>query len=171
MSTASAAWKISVALKLIPRIVDAGAKLLAAPAIRTGDVTGEMSDNTGRPRGEDESSSASCNTFVRWTRDTAEAVVAAAADAAAAADTLGRSEIPVILTLLPVEARAGSRSAVAEIDFPDRRGDSLRAIGDKLCAKSFEVNLSFGERLFAALRLSCKVDSVALEGSSDCRWL
>ena len=154
MSTASAAWKISVALKLIPRIVDAGAKLLAAPAIRTGDVTGEMSDNTGRPRGEDESSSASCNTFVRWTRDTAEAVVAAAADA----DTLGGGEIPVILTLLPVEARAGSRSAVAEIDFPDRRGDSLRAIGDKLCAKSFEVNLSFGERLFAALRLSCNVD-------------
>ena len=157
MSTASAAWKISVALKLLPRIVDAGAKLLAAPDIRTGDVTGEMSDNTGRPRGEDESSSASCNTFVRWTRDTAEAVVAAA-DAAADADTLGGGVIPVILTLLPVEARAGSRSAMAEIDFPDRRGDSLRAIGDKLCAKSFEVNLSFGERLFAALRLSCKVD-------------
>jgi hypothetical protein len=71
---------------------------------------------------------------------------------AAAAETLGGGEIPVIFTLPPVEICTDLRS-----DVPDRRDGSARVIGKELGTKDFELDLSVGDRLFAALSLSCCV--------------
>jgi hypothetical protein len=76
---------------------------------------------------------------------------------ATAAEILGGGEMPVIFPLLPVEVRTDLRSVEGAFD-PDLRDGSARVTGEKLGVKDFKLDLSVGDKLFAALSLSCIVE-------------